>query len=324
VVDETDRPVWEPAVIEEPKTARPRVLTTSAGTHLGAFIGLDWALFLAIGGIWGSSFLWIAIGLDAFEPGVVTWVRVALGAAVLWTLPAARRPIEREDLPRLVAVSVLWVAIPFTLFPLAERSISSGLTGLLNGAVPMFAVTFGSVMLRRLPNRTQAVGLVVGFAGIAAIALPTIGEGSSEATGVGLALGATVCYGLAINIAAPLTQRYGALPAMARMLAVAALLTTPFGIAGLGASEFAWESALAVTFLGAIGTGIAFVFMGRLVARVGSGRASFATYLIPVVALLLGVVFRDETVRASSIVGVVLVIGGALLASRREARASTA
>jgi drug/metabolite transporter (DMT)-like permease len=307
-------------MLEEPKTARPRLLTTSAGTHLGAFTGLDWALFLAIGGIWGSSFLWIAIGLDAFEPGVVTWVRVALGAAVLWALPAARRPIDREDLPRLIAVSVLWVAIPFTLFPLAERSISSGLTGLLNGAVPMFAVTFGSVMLRRFPNRTQAVGLVVGFAGIAAIALPTVGEGSSEATGVALALGATVCYGLAINIAAPLTQRYGALPAMARMLAVAALLTAPFGIAGLGSSSFAWESALAVTFLGAVGTGIAFVFMGRLVARVGSGRASFATYLIPVVALILGVAFRDETVRVSSIVGVVLVIGGAALASRRETR----
>lgn len=306
---------------EEPREPRrQRLLSTSAGTHLGAFTGLDWALFLSIGGIWGSSFLLIAIGLDAFEPGVVTWLRVLLGAAVLWTIPAARRPIGREDIPRLVAISVLWVAIPFTLFPLAERSISSGLTGLLNGAVPIFAVSVGSFMLRRPPARTQAVGLVVGFSGIAAIALPSIGEGSSEATGVALALAATICYGVAINLAAPLTQRYGALPAMARMLGVAAVFTAPFGLAGLRASTFAWSSAYAVAFLGGVGTGVAFVLMGRLVARVGSGRGSFATYLIPVVALILGVLFRDETVRVSSIVGVVLVIGGALLASRRETR----
>jgi drug/metabolite transporter (DMT)-like permease len=70
--------------------------------------------------------------------------------------------------------------------------------------------------------------------------------------------------------------------------------------------------------LGVLGTGIAFVFMGRLVARVGSSRASFATYLIPVVALILGVVFRDETVHALSLIGIGSVIAGALLASRRE------
>jgi drug/metabolite transporter (DMT)-like permease len=67
-----------------------------------------------------------------------------------------------------------------------------------------------------------------------------------------------------------------------------------------------------------MGTGVAFVLMGRLVARVGSARASIATYLIPVVALILGVVFRDETVRVAAVVGVALVIAGAALASRKE------
>jgi drug/metabolite transporter (DMT)-like permease len=275
-------------------------------------------LFLSIGGIWGSSFLLIAVGLEAFEPGLVTWLRIAFGAAVLWLVPAARTPVERHDRRRLVAISVLWVAIPFTLFPLAERSISSGLTGLLNGALPIFAVTIGSVMLRRLPGRIQTAGLVAGFVGVAAIALPSAAEGSSEAIGVVLALSATVCYGFAINIAAPLTQRYGSLPVMARMLALASLWTAPFGLLGLTGSSFGWASMLAVSVLGVLGTGIAFVLMGRLVARVGSQRASFATYLIPVVALILGVVFRDETVQAASVVGIALVIAGAILASRRE------
>jgi drug/metabolite transporter (DMT)-like permease len=294
------------------------VLTTTSGTHAGAFAPVDWAMFLSIGAIWGSSFLLIAIGLDSFAPGVVTWLRILFGGAVLWLIPAARTPVAREDRARLVAMSVLWVAVPFTLFPIAEQSISSGLTGLLNGAMPIFAVTIGALMLRRLPRRIQLLGLALGFAGVAGIALPRVSEGTSEAIGVALVLLATVCYGVAINIATPVTQRYGSLPVMARMLALAAIWTAPLGLLGLDESTLAWPSLAAVAALGILGTGVAFVLMGRLVARVGSSRASFATYLIPVVALTLGVVFRDEELYPSAVIGIALVIAGAVLASRRE------
>ncbi len=292
-------------------------MTTSAGTHLGAFTPLDWAMFLSIGHIWGSSFLLIAIGLDALEPGLITWLRIIFGASALWLVPAARPRVHREDLPRIVTLSLLWVAIPFTLFPFAEQRITSGLTGLVNGAMPIFAVAVGSVMLRRAPDRSQALGLAVGFLGVAAIALPSISEGSSEAAGFVMALAATVCYGVAINIATPLIQRYGSLPVMARMLGLASIWTLPLGLLSVRGSDFAWPSLLAVAGLGIMGTGIAFVLMGRLVARVGS-RASFATYLIPVVALILGVAFRDEAVHLLSVIGIGLVIAGALLASRKE------
>lgn len=297
--------------------SRRSVMSTTAGTHLGAFTPLDWVLFLSIGLIWGSSFLLIAIGLDAFAPGLVTWLRIAFGASALWLVPASRPKVRREDFPRLVAVSVLWVAIPFTLFPLAEQHIASGVTGLINGALPIFAVAFGSIMLRRAPGRMQALGLAVGFLGIVAIALPSSSEGSSEAIGVLMALLAVVCYGVAINIVTPLTQRYGSLPVMARVIGLAAVWTMPFGVASIPDSSFAWPSFLAVLVLGVMGTGVAFVLMGQLVARVGA-RASFATYLIPVVALILGVVFRDEVIHVVSIVGIALVIAGALLASRKE------
>jgi drug/metabolite transporter (DMT)-like permease len=268
--------------------------------------------------IWGSSFLFIAIGLDAFEPGLITWLRVLFGATTLWLMPAARTRLAREDHARLVALSFLWVAVPFTLFPLAQQWISSGLTGLLNGSLPIFATTIGAIMLTRLPGRAQTIGLLVGFAGVTAIAAPSLAEGSNEALGVVLVLAAVGCYGVAINIAAPLTQRYGSLPVMARMLALGALWTAPFGLVGLRGSSFEWPSLAAVVALGALGTGLAFVLMGRLVSRVGSSRASFATYLIPVVALVLGAVFLDERVRALSLIGIGLVIAGAVLASRRE------
>lgn len=300
------------------RPGRGVVLSTSVGTHTGPFAPLDWALFASIGAIWGSSFLLIRIGLDAFAPGPITWLRILLGASVLWLFPAARASIRRDDLVRLVAISVLWVAVPFTLFPLVEERISSGLTGLINGALPIFAGAIGSLMLRRAPGRAQSIGLAVGFVGVVAIALPSMSEGSSEAAGVLMALLAILCYGLAINIAAPLTQRYGSLPVMARMLALATIWTAPIGVAGLSSSSFAWPSVLAVASLGLLGTGIAFVLMGRLVARAGSTRASTATYLIPVVALVLGTVFLDEPVRPLSVAGVALVILGAALASRSE------
>jgi len=295
-----------------------RILSTTAGTNREAFAPLDWALFISIGLIWGSSFLLIDIGLEAFKPGLITWMRVGLGAAVLALAPGARRRIEPYDRPRLVALSFVWVAIPFTLFPIAQQYINSAVTGMLNGAMPIFAAVIATVLLRKIPHGAVLVGLVLGFAGVAAVSLSSGAEGSSEALGVALALLATACYGLAVNIAAPITQQYGSLVVNAQMLAYATLWTAPLGITGLLQSTFVWDSFLAIAVLGAVGTGLAFVIMGSLVGRVGSTRSSFITYMIPVVALVLGVVFRDDQVTFIALMGVVLVIFGALLAARRE------
>jgi drug/metabolite transporter (DMT)-like permease len=294
-------------------------LTTSEGVNREAFSAWDWALFVSVSLIWGSSFLLMAIGLDAFEPGLITVLRVALGAGALWLVPKARATsVQRADWPRLVALSFLWVAIPFTLFPIAQQYINSAIAGMLNGAMPIFAAVFAVILLRRLPRRTTIVGLVIGFVGVVAISAPSIGQGSSEALGVVLVLLATVCYGISVNIAAPIQQQYGSIPVMARMLALATVWTAPLGLMGAAGSVFAWGPFVAVATAGVLGTGIAFVIMGSLVGRVGATRASFITYVIPVVALVLGVVFRGDEVAPIAVVGVVLVIAGAALASRRD------
>ncbi len=296
-----------------------KILSTSAGTNQQSFSSRDWGLFWAISLIWGASFLLMDIGLEAFEPGLITWLRVGTGAAVLWLFPQTRVSVQPADWPRLVALSVIWVAIPFSLFPIAQQWINSALAGMLNGAMPIFAAAMASLLLRRLPRGAQLTGVAVGFLGVVAIASPSLGEGSSEALGVGLVLLATVCYGLAVNIATPIQQRYGSLPVMGRMLALATIWTAPLGILDSLDSSWRWDSFSAVAVAGVVGTGLAFVIMGSLVGRVGSTRASFITYVIPVVALALGVIFRGDVVTAVSIIGVILVIAGALLASRREA-----
>ncbi len=278
----------------------------------------DWLLFAAIGLIWGSSFVLIKIGLDAFHPGLITWGRVGFGALALAAIPASRRPIEKEDRRRIYQLGVLWVAIPFTLFPLAQEHINSAVTGLLNGATPLFAGLIGALWFNRAPRGPQRWGIATGFVGIALISVGSSAEGGTAFVGVLMVLLATLCYGFATNMAGSIQQKYGSVPVMARMLAVGTVLTAPFGIYGLTRSEFALDSAIAVTVLGVVGAGVAFALMATLVGRVGGPRATFITYLIPVVSLVLGAVLLSETVTTAALVGVALILGGAGMASRRE------
>lgn len=299
-----------------------RLLATAHGTNRESFSAGDWGLFLSLSLIWGGSFLFMAIGLDAFHPGLVTWLRVGFGALFLASLPQARRSrIPEGDRVRVGALGILWIGIPLTLFPIAQQWIDSAVAGMLNGAMPIFTAVVATMLLKTLPGRLQMAGLAIGFAGIVAIALPSAGEAPTAAVGVVLVLTATVCYAFAVNMVAPLQQAHGALPVIARVQWVAAVLVTPYGIYGLTQSSFAWPSLLAMLAVGFLGTGLAFVMMASLAGSVGPTRAAFITYLIPVVALVLGVVFRGETISPIAVGGVVLVIAGALLASRREVAA---
>lgn len=296
-----------------------RLLSTSHGTNREAFSAGDWGIFLSLVGIWGASFLFIAIGLDHFHPGLVTFFRVGFGAATLALIPRARHSkIAREDWPRVVVLGLVWIALPLSLFPIAQQWINSAVTGMLNGAMPIFTALVATLLLQELPGRRQTLGLVIGFAGIAAISIPTADTGGTAVVGVVLILAATVCYAVATNIVAPLQQKYGSIPVIARVEWVATLLVLPYGLIGLTESEFAWSSLGATVAIGVLGTGLAFVFMGTLAGRVGATRASFLTYLIPAVALGLGVVFRGDEVTSLAVAGAGLVITGALLASRRE------
>jgi drug/metabolite transporter (DMT)-like permease len=296
-----------------------RVLTTSHGTNRLAFSGSDWGLFAGLSAIWGSSFLFMAIGLDAFHPGLVTLLRVGFGALFMFGVSRARHTaIPREDWPALAILALIWIALPMTLFPIAQQWIDSGVAGMLNGATPIFTAIVSALILKQLPGRLQLAGLLIGFAGVIAIALPSSGARPTAAVGVVLVLVATICYAFASNIVAPLQQRHGSLAIMARLQWLGAILVLPFGLYGAANSSFAWPSLFATVAVGVLGTGLGFVLMSNLIGRVGPTRATFITYVIPIVALILGVAFRNEVIAPIAIAGVALVIAGAALASRRE------
>jgi drug/metabolite transporter (DMT)-like permease len=295
-----------------------RVITTAPGTRAEAFGPVEWSLLAFIGLMWGSSFIFTAEGLEAFEPALVTFLRIALGTVTVALARRSRRPVSREDWGRIAVLGIVWMAVPLLLFPIAQQWISSSLAGMLNGAMPLFAALTAAILLRRAPRSVQIVGLVLGFSGVAAISWPAVRGASVTALGAALVVLATVFYGIAANMAVPLQQKYGALPVILRAQLVALVATLPFGLAALPGSTFRWSSALAMIPLGAGGTGLAFLAMATLVGRAGATRGAVAIYFIPVVATILGVVARDESVELIQLAGLGLVLVSAWLVSRRD------
>lgn len=293
-------------------STRRETLLDQETTH---FATSDWLMLAGVSLTWGASFLFIDVGLEHFAPVLVAFGRVAFGALTLSLLPGVRRPVPRSEWPLIVAMAVTWMAIPFTCFAIAQQWIDSSLAGMINAATPLFVALVAAAAVQQLPSRLQAIGLIVGFSGVVAVSLPSIGEGSS-ALGIALVLLAALLYGFAFNIAAPLQRRHGALPVIWRAQLVAVVLMLPFAVVGATQSTFGWDSLLAVFALGALGTALAFYWFTTLMGRVGSTRGSVAIYLVPIVAILLGAALLDETIHAAAVLGTALVLAGAYITSR--------
>jgi len=298
--------------------ARRPVLTTAPGTRPAAFGPAEWGLLVAIALMWGSSFLWIAEGLEHFSPPVVSLSRLTLGAAALALFPRTRRPIDRADWPRVALLAVVWMAVPLLLYPIAQQWVDSSTAGAINGSMPLFSAALAALLLRRMPGPPQVLGLAVGFTGVLLVTLSEATAIGGSALGIALLLFATALYAVAFNLVVPLTQRYGSLPVLLRAQLVALALVLPFGIWGLPRSEWDWAAAGAMALLGVFGSGLAFVASATLGARAGPVRGSLPIYFLPVVAMLLGALVRHEDIPTMAIVGVALVIAGAWLSSRRE------
>jgi drug/metabolite transporter (DMT)-like permease len=277
---------------------------------------VDWLILTLPGVIWGASFLFIAEGLRAVGPNGITFVRILVGFATLAVLPSARRSVLPSDRTGIALLGVIWMAFPLSMFPFAEQRVSSALTGMLNGAVPLFAAIVASVLARRAPSRGIAVGLAVGLTGAVLMAWPSIHEGRNSVVGVLLILAALVSYGFSINLARPLQQRNGALPVIWRAQAVALALTAPLGMPDLLEARWATGPFLALLALGVLGTGLAYVLITVAAGRVGSTRASATAFLIPPVALVLGVLVRGEHVALLSMIGAAVCVAGAWLMNR--------
>ncbi len=275
-----------------------------------------WLLLIVPGLIWGASFLFIDEGLRSIGPNGVCFVRICVGFLTLALFPSARKPVAKAHWGSVVWLGLLWFAFPLSLFPYAEQRVSSALTGMLNGANPLFATLVACSIARRAPSRGVTAGLAVGLTGAVLMAIPAMDQGHSSAVGVVMIVAALVSYGFALSIARSLQLRYGAVPVIWRAQGVAVVLTAPLGIPDLLDAHWTIVPLLSLLALGAFGTAIANALMASAAGRFGAARASGTTFLIPVVALVLGIAVLHEQVALLSLAGGVVCLLGAWLMKR--------
>ena len=268
---------------------------------------------------WGSSFILIDIIIRYAPTTFVPFGRSLFGMIALFFVPGSRDHIAREHRTRLWVLGLIWMALPFFLFPIAERTVASSIAGMMNGALPVVVIVVTSIWMRTKPSGQRIVAILVGFIGIVLIAVPSINDGTTaDVKGIFYLLAALMCYAVALNMARPLQAIYSPATLMLRVVLISTVLSAPLGIIALRSTRFSLALFGSTVILGALGSGFAFLLFGTLLKRTGTVRAMIPTYFTPIVGTFLGVVFNEEKVLALSLIGMLIVILGAWLTSRPE------
>ena len=288
--------------------------------------GLDWALFVLLGFFWGSSYLFIKIGVDAgLEPFTLVSLRLLFGLLLLGIVVAvAREPLPREPrmLGHLVVLGFFSVALPFGLITWAEQSVDSSLAAVLTGAVPLFVVPFAALFLPAERITFNAlVGIVIGLIGVAVVVgFDPSTLAASELTAEIALIGAAASY--AIGGVYARRNVHGLRPmipalfqvgfALVMMSIPAALLERPWE------NGLAPEALFAVVWLGLLGSGAAYLIFFRLLGHWGATRTSLVAYLLPIWGIVLGALVLQEAIDVRLILGTALVISGIALVNQRR------
>jgi len=276
--------------------------------------------YLALAVIWGSSFLFIKIGVRELHPLYVTLGRAGSGALtvlVVLFVTRGRLPRDLRVWGHLAVVGAVGVAIPFTLFGYGEQRVSSVLAGIWNATTPLIALPVAVLAMRtERMNLRRAVGIGVGFLGVLTVLGVWRGVGGSQLTGQLMCLGAAVCYGVAI----PYQRRFlggmpdsgVAIPAGQLVMATVQLLVVAPLVAGAPPAPTSLSADVvgSVLALGALGTGLAFVLNFRVIQYAGASTSASVTYLIPIVATAIGVVGLGEALEWYQPVGAMVVLAG--------------
>ncbi len=280
-------------------------------------------LLAALAAIWGGSYLLIKYALEDLSAPMIVWGRTALASIVL--LIALRGSVRGAfaDIRRrpgwAVVLGTVSVAAPFMLITFGEHEVPSGLTAVLISPAALFVALFAPFIdpSERI-DRRQAIGLFTGLLGVAIVV------GVESISTLGQFLGALAMIGAAAFYALGgfvVKGRYGRLTSMQTSfvsLSVASLITLPVALATAPSETPGLGAVSSLLALGAVGTALAFVIFYKLIAEVGAGRASLVSYLAPGVALFYGAIFRDEAITVAAVGGLVLILGGVALASRRS------
>lgn len=304
-------------------------------------------MFLCLSAIWGSSFLFIHVGLEeGIGPLTIVSQRTIWGVLMLGVTLIAwggRLPLSARLWGRLTILGLTNIVVPFALIAWGQQYITTGVTSILNAMVPLFTVIIAMGFLRdEALSRARLAGLGIGFGGVVLLMLPSLSDAPTDqraglaVLGMAAVAAAAVSYGIAavytrrqVSGQAIVTMRDGTLRAPTAVeiglgsTLAAGIIITPLAMlvehpaGGLYAWPASTEAWFAMLWLGLLGTGVAYLLFFRIIERWGATRTTLVTYVIPVVAIALGFVLLGERLRPLELIGAALVIGGVVLVNAR-------
>jgi drug/metabolite transporter (DMT)-like permease len=277
--------------------------------------------------IWGSAFLWIKLALRGLSPVEITLTRLVLGSAVLFAVVA----VQRGSVPRSpvlwmhIAVAALFAnAAPYLLFAVGEQHVASSTAGMLNATTPLWTVTIAlGTRHQRTTTARQAAGLVIGFSGAVLIFSPWQAVSGLASVGPIECLAAAASYAISYVYMDRFLARRGVSTVVlsACQLGVASvLLAIALGVTGAPSPRLDATVIVSIVILGLIGTGAAYVLNYQIIASVGATVASTVTYLLPVVAIILGFLVLGEHITLLDLAGIALILAGVALTRNRTVR----
>lgn len=281
-------------------------------------------LYIALGIVWGCSFIFIKLGLEFLTPFGVAFGRCALGAITL--LIALK--VRGFSLPRiqiiwfhLWIVSLLLNVIPGILFAVAQTEVTSVLAGIINAVTPLMTMLAILIIFRSEElKRSQAIGLILGFIGVLIVLGAWQGLGNNPWWAIAALLLAVTCYGISFPYSRKFVLPLKLKPeimATTQLVAASITLLPLFIFNGISQMEFKSGPVMAMLALGIFGSGFAYIWNFKVMAAAGSAIASSVTYVTPLIAILVGTIFLGESITWNEPVGGLVVLLGAAIAQER-------
>ena len=281
-------------------------------------------IYLALGFVWGCSFIFIKLGLEFLTPFGVAFGRCALGALTLlaWAkYKGIALPKSKRVLFHLWVVSLLLNVIPGVFFALAQTEVTSVLAGIINAVTPLMTLIAIMVVTRdEKPKLYQVVGILIGFTGVLTVLGAWKGLGDNPLWAILILLAAVTCYGFSFPYSRRFVLPHKLAPESiaAGQVTLGALTLLPLFIYnGVEKYEYQVAPVLAMLALGVFGSGFAYIWNFKVMALAGSAIASSVTYLTPVVAVIVGVIFLQESIYWYEPVGALIVLLGAAIGQNR-------
>lgn len=280
--------------------------------------------YLALGLVWGCSFIFIELGLVFLSPFGVTFVRCALGAVTLLIFAKARKvelPKGKSIWKKLWVVAMLLNVVPGVLFAFAQQYITSALAGIINATTPLMTLIFMLLIFREEKiKREQVYGLLIGALGVMTVMGVWKELGGNQLIGIIALLIAVSCYGASYPYSTRNVIPLGLKPevlATGQLLMATMTLLPLFIFDGFSSNNYETKSIIAMLCLGIFGSGFAYIWNFSVTAAAGSAIGSTVTYITPVVAVIVGWLYLNEEIAWHEPVGALVVIIGALLSQGR-------